>query len=570
MKEEEKKISSKIRLILLGDFNKYNFESNKVMNVSKAGEIEKAIEIYEESIDESCYFNIILSDYKKKEDAFKLLNQFLKYNNDNLIVSNNSGYPFFLFLENENFNKKILYSYYEENIRSLKINSSLNINSHNILFCKNSSESIGEKITMDLTSYFFQKDFKRNNIKYDSSINLLFMGNTGCGKSTFINYLLGKNCAFQAISHSEKSFRANTYSHNLFPLCCNDTEGFEVNKTAQKLKIENTLSNNLNSELNKRTHIAFYLVKGPSTSERGIDYSDVDMLLQLNHYKIHYYLIMTKEPNEDESFSKYTQRFFKKLINEVRKGKFIDKFSKSYNKENLILNLEEIMNKLETRTFSIDLLKGNSQSIKGILSKIKSDLLVDKKIHSDFITKSKEMRSKYIELNINISGEIEKGTNLFDDLISKELKTPFFYLKTLKTLNKKSEAIKVIKEAKDINKLRRLFFCYNSKVEEKRKEMFEKIKNIYSCVNLNSRLIENSFSEEERKSWFYHEKYTENLGLKLIDIYEEEYKKISEIDKIINACREYNDSIDKFLIYYEQFINMKINDNHIYDIDFVE
>ena len=90
MKEEEKKISSKIRLILLGDFNKYNFESNKVMNVSKAGEIEKAIEIYEESIDESCYFNIILSDYKKKEDAFKLLNQFLKYNNDNLIVSNNS------------------------------------------------------------------------------------------------------------------------------------------------------------------------------------------------------------------------------------------------------------------------------------------------------------------------------------------------------------------------------------------------------------------------------------------------------------------------------------------------
>ncbi len=566
--KEAGNISSKIMLILLGDFSEYDFESNEVMNVSETKQIEKAIEIYEESIDDSCYFNIILSDYKTKEDAFKLLKQFLEYNIENKIVPNSSGYPFFLFLENKNFNKKILYSYYEENISSLKIDSSLNINSHNILFCQNSKESIGEKITMQLTSYFFQKDFKKkNNIKYDSCINFLFMGNTGCGKSTFINYLLGKNCAFQAVSHSGKSFRSITYSHDLFPICCKDSEGFEVNKTDQKIKIEETLSNNIKIELDKRIHIAFYLIKGPSVTERGIDYPDVEMLLQLHHYKIHYYLIMTKEPNEDDSFSTSTKRFLKKLIKDIRKNKKPYEFSIS-NNEILIKNLEEISAKLEKRTFSIDLLKGSSESIKKLLLKINNDLLRDKEIHIDFIRKSREMSSKSFELKINISGETEIGTNLFED-ITKQLTTPFFYLKTVKSLNKKSDALKVIKEAKEINKWRKLFFCYNSKVEEKRKEMFEKIKTIYSCVGLDSSLIENRFSEEERKSWFYNEKYTEKLGQKLTDIYEEEYKKKSEIDKIIIACREYNDSIDEFIKYKDQFLNMKVNDTHIYDIDLV-
>ena len=568
MKVEEK-ISSKIKLILLGDFCQYNFESNEVMDVSQVNEIQRAIEKYEDSIDDSCYFNIILSDYQKKEDAFELLKQFLEYNIKNGVVSNNSGYPFFLFLENKNFNKKILYSYFLENISNLNIDYALNINSHNILFCQNSKESIGEKIATELSSYFYQKDFKKNNIKYDAGINILFMGITGCGKSTFINYLLGKNCSFQAISHNVKTCRAINYSHNLFPICCKDSEGFEVSKTEQKEKMEQALKNNLNIELDNRTHIALYLVRGPSKIERGIDYQDVDMLLKLNHYKIHYYLIMTKEPNEDDSFSVSTQRFFKYLIKNINRDKKVYQFTDNPDKNNLIKNLEEIMHKLETRTFSLDLLKGSSISIKKLLLKINNDLLADKQIHTDFIAKSKKMQSKPLGLKINISGETEKGTNLSEDLI-KELKTPFFYLKSKKLLNKRPDALKVIREAKDISSFRKWFFCYNSKVEEKRKEMFEKIKTIYSCVDIDASLIENRFSEEERTSWFYKEKYTQKLGEKLIDIYEEEYKKLSEIDKIINACREFNDSIDDFSKFKDQFINMKINDTPIYDIDFVE
>ncbi len=93
-------------------------------------------------------YNIILLDYKNKEDAFKLLKQFLEYNIENQIVSNSSGYPFFLFFEKKNFNKKILYSYYEENINSLKIDFALNINWHYLLFYQNNKKSKEEKITI--------------------------------------------------------------------------------------------------------------------------------------------------------------------------------------------------------------------------------------------------------------------------------------------------------------------------------------------------------------------------------------------------------------------------------------
>ena len=109
--------NSKIKMILLGDFTEYNLEvNNDVFEVQQTNGISEAIETCFGSIEQSCYFNLIISDFKNKEDSFELLKQFLEYNKRELIVSNNSGYPIFLFLENTNFNKKILFSYFLENI----------------------------------------------------------------------------------------------------------------------------------------------------------------------------------------------------------------------------------------------------------------------------------------------------------------------------------------------------------------------------------------------------------------------------------------------------------------------
>lgn len=560
--------NSKIKMILLGDFTEYNLEvNNDVFEVQQTNGISEAIETCFGSIEQSCYFNLIISDFKNKEDSFELLKQFLEYNKRELIVSNNSGYPIFLFLENTNFNKKVLFSYFLENITYLELEPALNISSHNILFCNNTRESIEEKILMEITNYFFQKDFINNNdIRYDASINFLFMGITGCGKSTFINYLLGKKRSFQGVSHNVKTIRALKCSHNLFPICFNDSEGFEVNKTDQKEKIENTLKNNLKEELGNKTHIALYLVEGPLENKRGINYSDVEMLVKLNTYKIHYYLIMTKEPKEDEAFKKSSQRFFKRLIRDLS----TDKVNKYFSEKPNIQDLQDIINKLENRTFSMDLLKGSSKSIKNLISQINNDLLLDKEIHNNFIDKAKEITSESYELKINISGEIKMGTNLRQD-IKKELITPFFYYKNLNFLDKKAKAQEAIKEARDVSQWRKLFFCYNSKMKSNRKEMFEKIKTIYSCINLKSSLILDNYSEKERTKWFYDEEHTQKLGDKLIDIYEKEYKKIKDIDKIINSCKEYNNSINQFSKYMDQIINMKINDTPIpYDVDLIE
>ena len=70
---------------------------------------------------------------------------------------------------------------------------------------------------------------------------------------------------------------------------------------------------------------------------------------------------MTKEPIENDSFSISNKRFFKKLIKDIRNNKKPYQFSKIYDNNILINNLEEISAKLEIRTFSIDLLKGNSE-----------------------------------------------------------------------------------------------------------------------------------------------------------------------------------------------------------------
>ena len=220
----------------------------------------------------------------------------------------------------------------------------------------------------------------------------------------------------------------------------------------------------------------------------------------------------------------------------------------------------------------MDLLMGksNSKSINKLLDKIKKDLDTDKEIHNKFIRKAKEINYGNYTVEINISGETEKyNTNLAVD-IKKELITPFFYGKTNKVLNKREEAEKVIKEAEDVSFWGNLIFGYNSKVETKRKEMFEKIKNIYSCVNIESNLNDKNYSENERNKWFYQKENTRELGEALVDIFEEEYKKLSELEKFINACREFNDSINEFFKYTQQFINMKINNTSIaYDVDLI-
>ena len=254
-----------IQLILLGDLDNFNFQSGDALQVTSCSTLENAYDAFDDNVSDSCYFNIIFSDFKTKEDGFKLLQYFIEKINKEATIANSSGYPFFMFLNNENFNKKIFYSYYMENISNVKgLKKSLNLPSQNIIFCDNNIDSVYNKISKDISSYFFQRDFKENDgLDYSSGINFIFVGNTGCGKSTFINYMMGKKRAFQALSNEIKSFKANKYSHTKYPISFNDTEGFETSTVIQKNKFDDNLKNNKKESLTDRTHIAFYLIPGP-------------------------------------------------------------------------------------------------------------------------------------------------------------------------------------------------------------------------------------------------------------------------------------------------------------------
>ena len=110
-------------------------------------------------------------------------------------IAISSEYPFFIFFKNKNFNKEILYSYYLEKTKEMEIDSFYDLKSHSIYFINDKKYDIKNLLFMDIINYFYEYDFQG---KDDQShkIGILVMGEYGCGKSTFINYLLGRQMAY--------------------------------------------------------------------------------------------------------------------------------------------------------------------------------------------------------------------------------------------------------------------------------------------------------------------------------------------------------------------------------------
>ena len=79
-------------------------------------------------------------------------------------------------------------------------------------------------------------------------------------------------------------------------------------------------------------------------------------------------------------------------------------------------------------------------------------------------------------------------------------------------------AKKVIKEAQDVSSIRKLFFCYNSKIRDNRKKILNEILSIFECKYLTIDLLESRLSNKEKDEWFYQHVCTEDLGNKIIAI----------------------------------------------------
>ncbi len=553
----------KINLIFFENFQKKcGIEFNELFDIFKYKSEDEIISKYESNVEESKYFNVIFLNHENPEDAFTFLKSFVKNVEENGIAKNNSDYPFFVFFENKNFNKKILYSYYLKNIG--EISRFYDIKSHNIFFVKNVKEEIEELISKDFTNYYYEFDFKKEDNGFIYNIEMLFMGQTGCGKSTFINYLLGKLRAYSASMNNFKSL-GGIYSHTKYPICIKDSEGFEVNSAEQQQKIFEILNKNIEEELNNRTHVAFYLIPGPFNSNRDLDYSCISSLIKLEQYNIHYYLIMTKDPEEGENFGKVSLRFLNRII----KKNDYNKITTNLSQNELTDILQKIKNKLSNRIFSVDVSKRESITIKLLLQQIYNDLKVEKENNEKFIKEISNKKEKGSNFTIDFSGsKITNDKGNFE--IPPELeKSPFFNFNKFKNDDiRKRRAKQVIEEAKNVSSIRKLFFCYNSKIRDNRKKMLRKILDLYECKNLTIDLLEGQLSSKEKDEWFYQHDCTDELGNKIIDICEEEFKKSNVIDNYIGYCVRFNESIDKFGLYVNEFINFNLDGQKIpYDCE---
>jgi GTP-binding protein EngB required for normal cell division len=255
--------------------------------------------IFDNNIEHNKYFNVVFFNYDNKEDAFAFLKSFIENADDKGIAKNNSEYPCFIFFKNKNFNKEILYSYYLENTKEMKISSYYDLKSHNIYFINDKKYDIKKLLSMDIINYFYGYDFQG---KDDQShkIRILFFGQAGSGKSTFVNYLLGKQktyCSSMLSLHT----KGGEYTHSKYPILMKDTKGFEINMFDSQYKLKNIIDEVL---LNNIIHIVFYLISGPFDGFRDLDYSSIGSLIKFEEHHIHYYIIMTKDRYESIHFAK--------------------------------------------------------------------------------------------------------------------------------------------------------------------------------------------------------------------------------------------------------------------------
>lgn len=299
-------------------------------------------------------------------------------------------------------------------------------------------------------------------------------------------------------------------------------------------------------------------------NDRGLDISDLPLLVKLYKMKIFFYAVWPRDDGKNQFFQGKANRLIISTINKLKAkdNDTLKVFKDFKDKEEIINILKIIVGKLGEIVFSANILGKSSKGRIQLLEQIKKDLFKIYNIHDKFIKIIESLNTKTEKFKISISGEIlEKDDNNYIKILDD---SPFFFEFSIDDIKRK-EAERLLDDC-DVS--RAWLFFYNKRVESLRKEILEKIKNIYSDVKIDTEIDETIFSDKE--SWFYRTEKTKDFILKLIDFFAGKYKQLELSKKYYSACKEYNKSIKEFEKYVEEFKNLKLNEESVrYDIDFI-
>ena len=230
------------------------------------------------------------------------------------------------------------------------------------------TQKIIKKNIFKIYSFFFEKgdefEFEDRKIKLYKKpkeilfyINILTLGRTQVGKSTFINTLLKEKKAREGGEASSVTRKQISYHVDNIPLIINDIEGFTGEDTIKKVTNNILLMQKDLGE--KEIHLVIYIIDYYSpTYFNENEYSIFEQLASKDDIT-HFIFICSKSPDEnDDKIVKLIQKSFFKMIQKglekekKQRKNLIDVLNYLYYCQKKDINYDEIKNKINKEEFN--------------------------------------------------------------------------------------------------------------------------------------------------------------------------------------------------------------------------